>query len=137
MAAYCRHYATFGKAEGRNASADGQAMVSVAAPAGNTAGEQPTAPAGRVIGTRTTTYDANIPRANNVVLAAQRVNGTVLQPGQGFSFNKAVLPRTRANGYVEATIFISGELGTGIGGGICQVSSTLYASMIDAGLLDR
>lgn len=140
LAGYCRHYAVFGKAEGRNASADGQTMVAPAEssaqenPSENIAEEQPADTFGNVIGTCTTTYDAKIPRANNVALAAQRINGVVLKPGQGFSFSQTVLPRTRANGYVEAPIFVSGEVSTGIGGGICQVSSTLYAAMIRAGL---
>lgn len=87
-----------------------------------------------VIGTCTTSYEANIPRAVNVELAAKRINGVVVRPGQGFSFSKTILDRTSANGYVEAPIFISGKKGTGIGGGVCQVSSTLYAAMVYAGL---
>ena len=147
LAAYCRHYMNFGKAEGRNARADGQGVVIAVSTVSlstdtvneqpvneQPANEQPVSAAGDAIGTCTTTYDANIPRANNVVLAAQRVNGVVVQPGQGFSFSQTVLPRTRANGYVEAPIFVSGKTAVGIGGGICQVSSTLYAAMISAGL---
>lgn len=87
-----------------------------------------------VVGTCTTSYEANIPRAVNVELAAQRVDGVVVQPGGTFSFSKTILDRTSANGYVEAPIFISGKKGTGIGGGVCQVSSTLYAAMVYGGL---
>lgn len=87
-----------------------------------------------VIGTCTTSYQDNIPRAVNVELAAQRINGVVVQPGDSFSFSNTILERTSANGYVEAPIFISGKKGTGIGGGVCQVSSTLYAAMVYAGL---
>lgn len=153
LAAYCRHYEAYGKAEGRNASADGQATAPVSAQnqAQEEAGvqEEPEASvavaekctvgqsannSGNVIGTCSTNYDASIPRATNVAVAAERINGVVLQPGQSFSFSQTILPRTTANGYVEAPIFVSGKVGSGIGGGVCQVSSTLYAAMIDAGL---
>lgn len=87
-----------------------------------------------VIGTCTTSYQDDIPRAVNVELAAQRINGVVVQPDGSFSFSNTILERTSANGYVEAPIFISGKTGTGIGGGVCQVSSTLYAAMVYAGL---
>ena len=87
-----------------------------------------------MIGTCTTSYVDNIPRATNVALAAQRINGTVVQPGGSFSFSNTILPRTSANGYVTAPIYVSGKKGTGAGGGVCQVSSTLYAAMVYAGL---
>lgn len=131
MAAYCRHYVACGKSEGRNASADGQ-VASVSR--NETSTSQAASTSGNVIGSCTTNYQTNIPRENNVVLAAQRINGVVVQPGQSFSFSQTILPRTSANGYVEAPIFVSGNIGRGIGGGVCQVSSTLYAAMIHAGL---
>lgn len=127
MAAYCRHYVSYGKAEGR----DGGGTGSV--PAGTVAADT-TVTQENVIGTCTTEYDATIPRAVNVELAAARINGVVVQPGQSFSFSSTILPRTAANGYVVAPIYISGTVGTGIGGGVCQVSSTLYATMLHAGL---
>lgn len=142
-AAYCRHYVSFGKSEGRNARVDGQTTVSVGAVenTSNQTGQQPEKQAANqnaagqnVIGSCTTYYETGVPRATNVKLAAQRVNGVVVQPGGSFSFSSTVLPRTSANGYVNAPIFISGKHGTGIGGGICQVSSTLYAAMVSAGL---
>lgn len=74
---------------------------------------------GTVIGTCTTSYVDNIPRATNVALAAQRINGTVVQPGGSFSFSNTILPRTSANGYVTAPIYVSGKKGTGTGGGVC------------------
>ena len=83
---------------------------------------------------RATAAGDNIPRATNVALAAQRINGTVVQPGGSFSFSNTILPRTSANGYVTAPIYVSGKKGTGTGGGVCQVSSTLYAAMVYAGL---
>lgn len=87
-----------------------------------------------VIGTYTTYYEANVSRAVNVELAAQRINGIVVAPGGKFSFSNTILDRTTANGYVEGPIFVKGEKSTGIGGGVCQVSSTLYAAMVDAAL---
>lgn len=129
MAAYCRHYVNYGIKEGRVGSADGQTIVTPSTQSTNT--QQAT---GNVIGSYTTSYVDNIPRANNVELAAQRINGIVVQPGGQFSFSATILPRTAANGYVVAPIFISGERGEGIGGGVCQVSSTLYAAMVTAGL---
>lgn len=87
-----------------------------------------------VLATRTTTYNAKIGRAKNVELAAAAINGTMIMPGGSFSYNEVVGPRTAARGYVEATVYNSGEVTTGIGGGICQVSSTLYAAMKDCGL---
>lgn len=87
-----------------------------------------------VIGTYTTYYEADVSRAVNVELAAQRINGIVVAPDENFSFSNTILDRTTANGYVEGPIFVKGEKSTGIGGGVCQVSSTLYAAMVDAGL---
>ncbi len=86
------------------------------------------------IGTCTTYYETGVSRATNVELAAERVNGVVLQPGESFSFSRTILDRTRENGYVEGPIYVKGKTEMGIGGGVCQVSSTLYAAMVDAGL---
>ena len=73
-----------------------------------------------------------VERTSNVRLAAQYMNGTVLNPGEVFSFNDAVGPRTRARGFKEAQIFAAGEIVDGLGGGICQVSSTLYMAAMKA-----
>ena len=89
---------------------------------------------GSVIGTYTTYYETGVSRANNVELAASRINGVVLSPGSSFSFNKTILPRTRENGYTEGPVFVKGGTAIQVGGGICQVSSTLYAAMLTAGL---
>lgn len=146
LAAYCRHYLDCGIAEGRNASSDGQLVAPLYLPASGTTSDKKstteqksnteavTAASGTAIGSYATQYETGVPRAQNVELAAQRVNGTVVQPGQSFSFSKTILPRTSQNGYVKAPIFISGKVGTGIGGGVCQVSSTLYAAMVSANL---
>lgn len=135
MAAYCRHYVNYGKKEGRNGSADGQAFVTTDAQ-GSMQTTQTTGQnvSGNAIASYTTSYVDDVPRATNVELAAQRINGVVVQPGDNFSFSATILPRTAANGYVNAPIFVSGRTGMGIGGGVCQVSSTLYAAMVTAGL---
>lgn len=69
-------------------------------------------------------------RTINLKLAAAAINGQVIQPGKTFSFNKTVGPRTKERGYLEATIFVGGKKEQGLGGGICQVSSTLYNAVL-------
>lgn len=82
-----------------------------------------------------TKYDAtNTNRATNLTLACEKINGTILQPGEVFSFNKVVGERTTKNGFKDAIIYVDGELDYGIGGGICQVSSTLYNAVLFANL---
>jgi vancomycin resistance protein YoaR len=73
-------------------------------------------------------------RTDNIRLACSRLNGTILLPGESFSMNNALGPRTRENGYKEAPIIFKSELVPGTGGGVCQVSSTLYNSVLLAGL---
>lgn len=130
--AYCVHYETYGKAEGRSASGDGMAL----APAGakDNAAASAEAPENTLLGSYATAYNPNISRAVNIALAASRINGVVIQPGDSFSFNHTILPRTAANGYVEANVIVNKKYVPGTGGGICQVSSTLYAAMLTAGL---
>lgn len=83
----------------------------------------------------TTRYDAsNVNRANNILLASEKINGTIIMPGQIFSYNKIVGARTITAGYKEAPIYVNGKVVDGIGGGICQVSSTLYNSVLLANL---
>lgn len=129
--AYCVHYENFGKAEGRNAAGDGRTL-SGSTPAAAPADTSNTA--NTPIGSFTTAYNPNISRASNIALATSRINGVVIQPGESFSFNQTILPRTAANGYVEANVIVNKQYVLGTGGGICQVSSTLYAAMLDAGL---
>ena len=59
-------------------------------------------------------------------LAAKAINGIVLQPGEEFSFNNRVGERTEAKGYQAAAAYNNGEVVQEIGGGVCQVSSTMY-----------
>ncbi len=75
-----------------------------------------------------------INRSHNLELAAMTLDNTILAPGEVFSFNRTVGPRTVARGYREALIIIGGRFQPGLGGGICQVSSTLYNAALLAGL---
>lgn len=77
---------------------------------------------------------ANRNRSHNIKLAALAINNYVVLPGETFSFNKVVGKRTREKGYLDAPIIVKGELSEGIGGGICQVSSTLFNAADQAGL---
>ena len=73
-------------------------------------------------------------RCENIRLAARRLDGIALQPYGEFSFNGAVGPRTRENGYQEAKVISQGEFVVGVGGGVCQVSTTLYNAALLSGL---
>ena len=68
------------------------------------------------------------------MLAAEAINNTVVFPGETFSFNQTVGKRTKEKGYLPAPIIVRGELSEGIGGGICQVSSTLFNAVDQAGV---
>lgn len=73
-------------------------------------------------------------RTFNLSLAASKLDGHVLFPGEGFDFNEVVGPRDEANGYQAATVIAQGELVDGIGGGTCQISGTLHAAAVFSGL---
>jgi vancomycin resistance protein YoaR len=87
-----------------------------------------------LLGKHSTTYVNNANRTTNLRLASNAINGTVLMPGETFSFNSTVGPRTAARGYKEAAIYADGTVTDGIGGGICQVVTTLYNATIQADL---
>ena len=82
--------------------------------------------------TRYSTSDRD--RTTNLQLAASKINGTVLMPGETFSYNQVVGERTIAAGYKEAPIYVEGEVVDGLGGGICQITSTLYNAVLYANL---
>lgn len=88
----------------------------------------------KTISTVTTNTTANSNRNTNVRLAAEAINGSVVKPGQEFSFNKTVGQRTEAKGYKGAAAYNNGEVVQEIGGGVCQVSTTLYNAVYRAGL---
>ena len=73
-------------------------------------------------------------RRHNLTLAAKAISGTVLQPGESFSFNGTVGERTAERGFREANVVVNGEFQKGIGGGVCQVSTTLYNAVLLAAL---
>lgn len=110
LSKYYYHYIQAGKEEGRAAVAKGAA-------------------AENEIASHSTQYNTKEDRAVNVELASERINGTILQPGESFSFSNSVMSRTTANGYVMAPSFAGGRVVSSVGGGICQVSSTLYVAM--------
>ena len=83
---------------------------------------------------KTTLNPNNVNRTSNVKLACEKINGTILYPGDEFSFNDIVGERTYAAGFKDAAIYLSGEIVDGVGGGICQVSSTLYMAAVGADL---
>lgn len=121
MILYVYHYVKAGQAEGRDAlPAVGSDIV--------------VQPAYTLLGIYSTEYDREAARGENIRIAAGHVNGTVVAPGKTFSANKAIGPRTTANGFVTAPVFINKEHAMGIGGGVCQVSSTIYAAMKTAGI---
>lgn len=109
---YYYHYIQSGKAEGRQATA-------------KTAKQDV-----NEIASFSTKYNVEEDRAVNVELASDRINGIVVQPGETFSFSKSILSRTTTNGYVMAPSFAGGKVVSSVGGGICQVSSTLYVTML-------
>ena len=73
-------------------------------------------------------------RIQNIVASAGKISGTVLKPGSEFSFNRFAQERTINNGYYEAYEQVSGDLETGIGGGVCQTSTTIYQAALLANL---
>lgn len=77
---------------------------------------------------------SDINRTDNIKLACSRIDNRIILPGESFSINEALGPRTQDNGYKEAPIIFKNELVPGTGGGVCQVSSTLYNTVLLAGL---
>lgn len=78
--------------------------------------------------------EGNVPRTNNVRLAAASINGTILNPGDEFSYNGVVGERTEARGYKPAGAYVNGQVVDEFGGGVCQPSSTLYMAVLRADL---
>ena len=88
-----------------------------------------------LIATYTTRYDpSNYNRSNNLALASKKINGTILMPGEIFSYNKVVGARTIEAGYKEAGAYAGGGVVQSVGGGICQISSTIYNTALLANL---
>lgn len=81
-----------------------------------------------------THFETNAPRERNMELAVERFNGLTAENGAEISFNKVVGRRSGERGYQEAKIIINGEYVEGIGGGVCQVSTTVFNAAVRAGL---
>jgi vancomycin resistance protein YoaR len=87
-----------------------------------------------VVGTYETFYGGDANRVHNVQLVARLVDGKLIAPGATFSFNGATGERSAEKGFLEAPVIVNGELQTGLGGGVCQVSTTVFNAAYEAGL---
>ena len=88
-----------------------------------------------MLGTYSTKFDSSVSgRSHNVALAAKSTSDVILMPGESFSYNEHTGTRTISNGYKNAPVIVQGVVQEGIGGGVCQVSSTLYNAVLYAGL---
>jgi vancomycin resistance protein YoaR len=86
------------------------------------------------VGRYETIYGGDPNRIHNVQLVARLIDGKLIAPGATFSFNGATGARTADKGFREAPVIINGELTTGLGGGVCQVSTTVFNAAYEAGL---
>lgn len=82
------------------------------------------------LGSYSTNVTGTAARINNIRLASQHCNNTILLPGETFSYNEVVGQRTAARGFQEAGAYLNGKTVQELGGGICQVSSTLYCATV-------
>jgi vancomycin resistance protein YoaR len=87
-----------------------------------------------LVGRYTTFYGGDANRIHNVQLVAQLIDRHLIPPHSTFSFNKTTGERNAAQGFLEAPVIINGELRTGLGGGVCQVSTTVFNAAFEAGL---
>jgi vancomycin resistance protein YoaR len=88
----------------------------------------------KVISFSTNFYSSSKGRATNVELCAKTINGIMLMPGDVFSFNDIVGDTTIEKGYLDAPVIVNNQVESGVGGGICQVSSTLYNAVLRTGI---
>ena len=87
-----------------------------------------------IVGSYTTIYGGIANRIHNVQLVAHLIDHHYIAPGEEFSFNKTTGARDASKGFLEAPVIINGELQTGLGGGVCQVSTTVFNAAYEAGL---
>jgi vancomycin resistance protein YoaR len=87
-----------------------------------------------LVGAYTTIYGGEPNRIHNVRLVARLIDKHLIAPGETFSFNQTTGERTAEKGFLEAPVIINGELQTGLGGGVCQVSTTTFNAAFEAGL---
>lgn len=89
----------------------------------------------RLLASFSTRYSAkNLPRSHNIALATERISGTAVGPGEELSFNEIVGKRTAENGFAVAAVISEGAYVQGIGGGVCQASTTLFGAALRAGM---
>jgi vancomycin resistance protein YoaR len=88
----------------------------------------------RLVSSYTTDYGGVPNRIHNVQLVAHLIDKTVIAPGATFSFNGTTGARTADKGFLEAPVIVNGELTTGLGGGVCQVSTTVFNAAFEGGL---
>uniref|UniRef100_A0A7C5Z1J5 Vanomycin resistance protein VanB n=1 Tax=Caldicellulosiruptor owensensis TaxID=55205 RepID=A0A7C5Z1J5_9FIRM len=88
-----------------------------------------------IIGSFTTKFDSsNVARSENIRVAAQKINGKLLMPGEIFSLSNAIGPVTVENGFKIAKVIVNNEFVDGVGGGLCQIATTLYNAVLMAQL---
>ncbi|MGL6104763.1 VanW family protein [Romboutsia sp.] len=88
-----------------------------------------------LLGTHTTKFDSSVKgRSTNIRLATSRTSDVLLMPGDTFSYNDHTGVRSVANGYKNAPVIVQGVVQEGVGGGVCQVSTTLYNAVLYSGL---
>ncbi len=87
-----------------------------------------------VVGSYETFYGGDPNRIHNVELVSHLVDNKLIAPGATFSFNETTGERSAAKGFLEAPVIVNGELQTGLGGGVCQVSTTVFNAAYEAGL---
>ncbi len=88
-----------------------------------------------VLGEHETKFNTgDVGRSKNIALASRKINGTILAPGEIFSYNGVVGERSYSEGFETAHVYVNGETVDGVGGGICQVSSTLFNAVVYANL---
>jgi vancomycin resistance protein YoaR len=87
-----------------------------------------------LVSSYTTDYGGIPNRIHNVQLVAHLIDNTLIAPGATFSFNGTTGARTADKGFLEAPVIVNGELTTGLGGGVCQVSTTVFNAAFEAGV---
>ena len=112
--------------------------INITAPVSNieaTVTENELSPINSCISTFSTSFQtSSLTRANNINICVNAINGKILMPGETFSFNGVVGERTKERGYMEAPVIVGNKVESGLGGGICQVSSTLYNAVLRTGI---
>ncbi|ACM60200.1 vancomycin resistance protein YoaR [Caldicellulosiruptor bescii] len=88
-----------------------------------------------IIGSFTTKFDSsNVARSENIRVAAQKINGSLVMPGEIFSLSKVIGPVTVENGFKIAKVIVNNEFVDGVGGGLCQIATTMYNAVLMAQL---